>query len=118
MQTPQGNGASYIRIGNERFDDERQRAAIDQWLTTQGLTIKREHHYEDLGFNRDTPLETRSGLQELLKAVRDGTIQWVVVDSKDRLSTTDPVGLEEVLETLRECGCELVTFEPDEPPKS
>ena len=117
MQAPQGTGASYIRIGNERFDDDRQRAAIDQWLATQGLTIKPEHHFEDLGFNRDTPLETRTGLQALLKAVRGGTVQWVVVDSKDRLRATDPAGLDQVLQTLREHGCELITFEPGEQPR-
>ena len=118
MLAPQGTGASYVRIGNERFDEDRQRAAIEQWLAAQGLSIKREHHYEDLGFNRDTPLETRTGLQQLLSAVRSGAVNWVVVDSTDRLSTTDPGGLDEVLQALREHNCELITFEPGEQPKT
>ena len=110
-QLPTGTGASYVRIGNERFDDERQRESIDEWLAAGGLKIEPVHRYEDIGFNRDTPLETRVGLSKLLAAVRSGKLAWVVVDSRDRFDTTDETGLPLVTRTLQEHNCRLVTFE-------
>ena len=114
MVQPAGTGAYYIRVANERADDDRQRESILTWLKANDLQVRPEFRFEDEGFNRETPPANRPGLQKMLAGVRSGKLQWVVVDTLDRLKSAEDPGLTAVLQVFKQAGGQLITLETGE----
>lgn len=109
-----GTGAYYIRVANERADDDRQRESIQNWLDANGLEIRAEFRFEDEGFNRETLPQQRPALQQMLAAVDSRKVSWVVVDTLDRLRSQIDPQLAHILPVFQEAGVQLITLETGE----
>ena len=78
-------GAAYVRIslGEEDDDSQAQRTAIKEWEQRHGLKIG--VWYQDIeGRNSRHKAEQREEFQRMLKDVKAGRLDWVVVRSQDR----------------------------------
>lgn len=107
-------GAYYIRVANERADDDRQRESIQNWLAANGLSIPPEFRFEDEGFNRETLPQNRPALQQMLAAVAAGKVKWVVVDTLDRFRSQADPQLMQVAATFHDAGAQLISLETGE----
>jgi DNA invertase Pin-like site-specific DNA recombinase len=77
---------AYVRMSTDRQDlsPAAQRAAIERWASTQGVTVVAWH--EDLGVSGGTPLEERPGLLAAIDAVDAHLAGILVVAKRDRLA--------------------------------
>jgi DNA invertase Pin-like site-specific DNA recombinase len=84
--TPDGTrGAAYVRVsyGEDEDTSESQRAAIREWAARHGLKIT--VWYQDIeGRNSRHKAERREEFQRMLRDIRAGRLDWVVVRSQDR----------------------------------
>src|SRR3954452_15150318 len=83
---PRGIGARYHRVSDSRQDLERQVGDIDRWLARGNLKASRV--FEDQGGSRDKA-EDRFQFQAMLGAVQARTLDWVVIQTIDRLGFKD-----------------------------
>jgi DNA invertase Pin-like site-specific DNA recombinase len=75
-------------------------------LQSNGVTIAKQHYYEDEGWARDTA-DHRPAFQKMIKLVEEGIIKWIVVDALDRFGTKSEYQLIHYLYKLQEAGCKL-----------
>lgn len=100
-------GAAYIRVSDaDKQDPQSQRTMIGHWEKRKGVTVS--HYYTDTeGRNpRDRP-DKRAGFQRLLADVQAGKLDWVVVDSQDRIDPADPHRMGFYLTIFKDHDCEL-----------
>jgi DNA invertase Pin-like site-specific DNA recombinase len=109
----QGTGAAYFRVSTDRQELQRQLDSVAAFEQRHGVTISRQHRYEDHGFARDDSAN-RPDFQRLLGGVRAGTLGWVVVDHIDRFGFADQWELVELISALRKAGCRLYDTRDDE----
>jgi DNA invertase Pin-like site-specific DNA recombinase len=78
---PTGVGARLIRVSGERQDTERQVKDCERWEREQGVTAS--YIFED----KESRLlaERREGFQRLMEYVRTQRVNWVVIQTIDRL---------------------------------
>ena len=98
--------AFYVRVSTTTTQTtDLQRSALRQWARSQGLNSNRYEWFEDRlsGTTNDRP-----SLLRMLEAVKRKRIQTVVVSKLDRLARSLKGGLE-VLESLTEAGCRIVS---------
>jgi DNA invertase Pin-like site-specific DNA recombinase len=78
---PQGVGARLIRVSSDKQDTERQISDCKRWEKEQGVAAT--HFFED----KESRLvaEKRPEFQKLLQYVQNGRVNWVVIQSQDRL---------------------------------
>jgi DNA invertase Pin-like site-specific DNA recombinase len=76
-------GVAYLRISTDNQDTTSQRTSIQKWLTANGLKV--QAWYTDVGSRHEA--YKRAEFQLLMKRVRAGEIDWIVVVSKDRFGT-------------------------------
>lgn len=108
-----GVGAAYLRVSTSEQDADRQREAINRWLTGQGLSINARHVYVDEGWERDTQ-DVRPAFQRLIADAEAGRVNWIVVDVADRFGMKNERKLVVYIDRLIEAGCRLVTVDNDE----
>jgi DNA invertase Pin-like site-specific DNA recombinase len=95
--------AAYLRVSSDDQESERQREAI----LRLGLSI--DHWYEDsVGHNPRDKAATRPDFQRLLKHVKSGLIDTIVVASLDRFGVKDAYEMGAFFTLLREHGCRLL----------
>jgi hypothetical protein len=76
--------------------------------------LKLVRQFEDHGGRRHEAA-IRPDFQLMLKAVRSGEIDWVVVDALDRVGFGDPFECISILHEFRKFGCELWSTQGDKP---
>ncbi len=102
-----GTGAAYVRVSTDEQNPTRQYESIAAFADRYGVAIASPSHYFiDEGWSRDKA-DKRPRFQQLLREVKGGRIQWIVVDRLDRFGTKDPHQLIAYLYQLRESGCKL-----------
>ncbi len=83
---PKGTrGAAYVRIslGEDEDSSETQRTAIKEWAERHGIKIGT--WYQDIeGRNSRHKADQREQFQRMLKDIKAGRLDWVVVRSQDR----------------------------------
>lgn len=101
-----GVGAAYVRVSDDQQETARQYAALQSFEKRAGVTIQKQHWFEDQGWARDTA-DRRPDFQRLLKLAEQGTINWIVVADLDRFGVKNPKQLIAYLYRLEEARCRL-----------
>jgi DNA invertase Pin-like site-specific DNA recombinase len=101
-----GVGAAYIRVGDDQQDTQRQFAAVQGFEGRHKACISKSHWFKDEGWARDKADE-RPEFQRLMKLVKAGRVQWIVVSERDRFGTTDADEFIHYRYLLRKSGCKL-----------
>ena len=83
--SPRGTGGRYHRVSTTRQDTERQVADIDRWLDTMKVSTSQTWEDHD---SRDKA-EQRYDFQRMLSAVRSRSVDWIVIQTIDRLGFKD-----------------------------
>jgi site-specific DNA recombinase len=96
-------GVAYIRISSDKQDVESQKESIQRWLDRHDLSVMT--WYQDVGA-RDLAFK-RQDFQQLLRAVQAGLIDWIVIDSLDRIGVRDGLDFSRLVCELRDNDCEL-----------
>lgn len=101
----QGVGARLLRVSTDRQDTERQLRDIERWERQQGVQASLE--FED----KESRLlsERREEFQRLLTHVDNRTVNWVVIQSTDRLGFKHTFELFEILGRFLRNGVRLYT---------
>lgn len=104
-QKIQGIGARLLRVSTDRQDTDRQRADISRWEKKHGVSAT--HTFED----RESRLlaEKRADFQRLLRLVEAGGVNWVVIQTTDRLGFKHTFELFEFLSIFLRHGVQLYT---------
>jgi DNA invertase Pin-like site-specific DNA recombinase len=101
-----GDGAAYIRVSSDQQDTQRQYDALQAFVKRHGVTIPKQHWFEDEGWARDAA-DTRPEFQRLLKLAESGQVRWIVVSERDRFGTADADEFIHYRYQLRKWGCRL-----------
>jgi DNA invertase Pin-like site-specific DNA recombinase len=101
-----GDGAAYVRVSGDKQDVTRQYDDLAAFERRNGVTVAREHRYED-DMPRDLSAR-RPDFQRLLRAARAGEVQWVWVQRIDRFGVEDGDELVALRRELRLAGCRLI----------
>lgn len=98
--------AAYVRVSSDKQDVTRQRENITAWTTRNGAA---PIWYEDSdGKNPRHRSDKRQSFQDLLKAVKAGRFERIIVDSQDRFGTKDAFEWGKLISILRDNDCELI----------
>lgn len=98
--------AAYVRVSSDQQDSTRQRRSIEDWAKRNGVSIV--HWFiDDKGKNPRDKSDKRLDFQRLLKLIRTGAVDVVVVDSQDRFGVKDNAEFWKYVSELRDNGCEL-----------
>lgn len=113
-----GQGAVLLRVSSNRQETDRQITTLVSWLGKKGYEVPDKPKdfgkeirklglrlYEDKE-SRDMG-EHRPDFQRLLTEAQQGEVQWVVVESHDRLGYTDEVELSHFIYLFRRSKCRL-----------
>jgi DNA invertase Pin-like site-specific DNA recombinase len=100
---PSGVGGRYHRVSTTKQDTERQIADIDRWLARGDISA--QHVFEDHA-PRDKA-EERVQFQAMLKMVQARDLDWVVIQSIDRLGFKDTYEFFEFVSIFRRNNVQL-----------
>lgn len=107
-----GTGAAYVRVSGDKQEVQRQLDSVSAFGKRNEVKISPQHWYED-HMPRDLSAK-RPDFQRMLKAIRAGAIQWVIVDQIDRFGFADEWELVDLIRELRTANCKLYDAKEDE----
>lgn len=105
MQKISGVGARLLRVSTDRQDFDRQIADIERWEREQGV------HAKETFTDKESRLlaEKRDEFQKLLVKVDNRLVNWVVIQSTDRLGFKHSYELFETIGRFMRAGASLFT---------
>jgi DNA invertase Pin-like site-specific DNA recombinase len=102
---PTGIGARLVRVSGDRQDTERQIKDCERWEREQGLTPTYVFEDKESRFLS----ERREGFQRLMEYVRTQRVNWVVIQTTDRLGFKHSYELFEFIGAFLKHGVHLFT---------
>jgi DNA invertase Pin-like site-specific DNA recombinase len=102
---PTGIGARLIRVSGDRQDTERQIKDCERWEREQGITPNYVFEDKESRFLA----ERREGFQRLMEYVRTQKVNWVVIQTTDRLGFKHSYELFEFIGAFLKHGVHLFT---------